>query len=131
MVKDKDDRVRQAALKLLNGAPVPQLEKELRSEVEVAEFTTRSDAEMRLLAECYGRAGGKRAVAALHRLAFRNRLRMISSAGRPDVRAALWGLWATGDDQAKLDVRRAAKSWLPGLKAAAQEVMKEVEGTRG
>lgn len=131
LVKDKDDQVRQTALKLLNGAPIPQLEKELRPELTVAEFTARSETEMRLLAECYARAGGKQAVKILHDLAFRSRWRLMSSARRPDVRAALWGLWATGDDHAKLDVRRAAKSWLPGLKAAAQEVLKEMEGGRG
>lgn len=131
MVKDKDDRVRQATLKLLNGAPIPQLEKELRPLMEAGEFTRRGAAEMRLLAECYGRAGGNGALAVLHDLAFRKRWRLFSSAIRPDVQAALWGLWATGADQARVDVRRAAKSWLPGLKLAAQEVVREMEGSRG
>ncbi len=131
LVRDKDARVRAATLEMLNGAPVPQLEKELRQEMEPSEFLRRDAAEMWLLAECYGRAGRQRAVAPLREIVFRQRWRLWSSAIRPDVQAALWGLMVAGTDESRLVVLRASKSWMPGLKSAGQHVMSKAESARG
>ena len=116
---------------MLDGAPVPQLEKELRSEMTPGSFAAKPPEEMALLARCYGRAGKERAVPALRDLVFHKRLRLLSSVVRPDVAAALDGLMAAGTDEARLVVLRASKSWMPGLKAAGLAALKKSEVRRG
>jgi hypothetical protein len=131
LAKDKDPDVRRTALEMLDGAPVPQLEKELRPEMAPATFASKPADEMTLLARCYGRAGKQTAVPALRELIFHKRWRLLSSAARPDVLAALSGLLAANTDESRLIVLRASKSWMPGLKAAGLSVMQKGEGRRG
>ena len=131
LAKDREPRVRLAALEMLNGAPVPGLERELRSEMTADAFSKRSPEEMRILAECYGRAGRSAAVATFQRLLGHRRWRLLSSNERPDVSAIMQGLLAAGTDESRLIVLRASRSWWPGLKTPAARALEKVEGRRG
>ncbi len=125
LLQDRDPRVRITALRSFQGISLPDLLPALQPEMTPTSFKAKSREEARLLAQCYGAAGRDEAIPTLEAILKHRRLAQLSSAERLDLEAALWGLLATNNDEARLMVLRASKSFWPALNRAAERVMRD------
>lgn len=126
LIRDRDGEVRMAALQALKGITTPELMRELQPELAPARFKARPSQEQQLLAICFARAGGPRAIPALRGLLEQGRLSLMSAAERTDLEAAMWGLVAIGTPEARQIVKQSARSMLPGLRQAARQVLEQL-----